>query len=310
MKKSINKNIAVLLAAYNGEIHILEQLESIKSQVDINMNIFISLDKSDDSTLEQLTEQCREHDSICLLPYGERYGSAGANFFRLLRDVDFSDFDYVAFADQDDIWLPNKIISAIDELVEHGADGYSSNVTAFWESGKKNLIKKDFAQKKYDYLFESPGPGCTFVLTKNLANALKKQLLEKKQASQKLWLHDWYCYSFARYYGYSWIIGSKPLMLYRQHQSNEIGANSGFKSFFKRYLVITSGDGFDKALQQAKFIGQSNILPIDLLMSGSRTSMLRLSLISFSCRRQLAHKLFFLLICLYFSIKGYKYNNG
>jgi len=302
-------NVAILLAAYNGAEYITEQLKSIKSQLNVSLTVFVSLDLSSDDTLE-IVNTFNEELTIEVLPYGERYGSAGANFFRLLKDVDFSHFDYVAFADQDDIWLPEKLTNAINCMSLDNAAGYSSNVTAFWDNGKETLIKKDYQQTSYDYLFESPGPGCTFVLNQELAISIKNEITNKYDSIQSIWLHDWFCYSFARFKGFKWIIDSKPTMLYRQHDSNEVGANSGLKSFLKRFSVITSGNGFDKALQQARFIGQSNVLPIALLIEGSRISMLKLSLISFSCRRQLSHKLFFLLICFYFSIKGYKHNNG
>ena len=97
-------------------------------------------------------------------------------------------------------------------------------------------------------------------------------------------------------------------MLYRQHESNEVGANSGWKSFKQRLSVMLQGDGFNKALQQADFIEQSNLAPIKLLRSSSRLSLLKLSLFSFQCRRQLSHKMFFFIICIIFAIKGYEYN--
>lgn len=300
-------NVAILLAAYNGAEYIAEQLTSIENQLNVSLTVFVSLDFGKDDTLE-IVKTFNERLTIKVLPYGERYGSAGANFFRLIKDVDFSNFDYVAFADQDDIWLPDKLTHAISCININKAAGYSSNITAYWDNGKEKLIKKDYLQVDYDYLFESPGPGCTFVLNKELATSIKKEITNKYDRIQSIWLHDWFCYSFARSKGFKWIIDSKSTMFYRQHESNEVGANSGFKSFLKRCSVITSGNGFDKALQQAKFIGQSHALPIKLLRSGSRISMLKLSLISFSCRRQLTHKIFFLLICFYFTIKGYKYN--
>jgi rhamnosyltransferase len=305
---SAKPKVAILLAAYNGAEYITEQLKSIENQLNVSLTVFLSLDLSNDNTLE-IVNAYNKNLTIEILPYGDHYGSAGANFFRLLKDTDFSGFDYVAFADQDDIWLPEKLKNAIHFMNSAGVAGYSSNITAFWSNGKEKLIKKDHLQVDYDYLFESPGPGCTFVLNQKLANSIKVEISNKYNSIHSIWLHDWFCYSFARFKGFKWGIDSKPTMLYRQHDSNEVGANSGFKSFLKRFSVIISGNGFDKSLQQARFIGQTNVLPIDLLSDGSRFSMLKLSLISFRCRRQFIHKLFFFIICFYFSIKGYKYNN-
>ena len=104
MKDNI-PSIAVLLAAYNGEQYINEQLNSILNQEGVQLSIFISVDKCNDSTLCIVNDYLsRFPEEITILPYGKQYGSAGQNFVRLLSDVQFDHYDYVSFADQDDIW--------------------------------------------------------------------------------------------------------------------------------------------------------------------------------------------------------------
>lgn len=301
--------VAVLLAAYNGEQYIREQLNSILTQQHIDLSIIISVDKCNDSTLSIVNGYASMYPNIIsVLPYGKKYGSAGKNFIRLLCDVNFDSYQYISFADQDDIWLPNKLERAISEMKKNYVDGYSSNVTAFWESGKKKLVVKSFPQVNFDYLFESPGPGCTFVLSSYLSRAIQDHLISKSNELQNLWLHDWYCYSFARFNDFSWYIDPKPMMMYRQHSSNDVGANSGWKSFITRWKVIMKGDGFTKVLNQALFIGQNKIKPIQLIKSKKRISMLKLLFISGQCRRQWSHKLMLSVACLIFFIKGCDYN--
>ena len=140
--------VCVLLAAYNGEKYIKEQLDSILSQVDVAIDIYISLDLSTDLSLDIINKYKNRHKNIYILDYGQRYGSAGQNFFRLLMDVDFSNYNYVSFADQDDIWLPNKLYHAIEMIKLHNCDAVSSNVLAFWENGREKLIKKDYPDRK------------------------------------------------------------------------------------------------------------------------------------------------------------------
>lgn len=82
-----------------------------------------------------------------LLPYGERFGGAGPNFFRLVKDVEFSGFDAVSFAEQDDIWHPEKLAKAYSKITADYCGVYSSNVTAFWADGREVLIKKSQPQK-------------------------------------------------------------------------------------------------------------------------------------------------------------------
>lgn len=303
--KHSKPSVAVLLAAYNGEQYIEEQLDSIIAQKGVKPAIIISVDKCSDSTLEVAEKYVLQYpEIISILPYGDKYGSAGQNFIRLLLEVDLVKYQYISFADQDDIWLVNKLERAIDELELKNVDAYSANVTAFWETGREALVKKDYKQVEFDYLFESPGPGCTFVFNQRLAISFQKHLQSKSKELKLLWLHDWYCYSFARFNGFKWYIDSVPLMKYRQHNNNEVGANSGWSSFKSRLKVILSGDGFIKVLTQASFIGQLDLKPMQLLNNNSRFSMFKLLLISWKCRRQLSHKILLSLACLIFIILG------
>ncbi|OXX50851.1 glycosyl transferase [Vibrio sp. V12_P9A6T4] len=295
------KKVCVLLAAYNGEKYLKEQLDSILEQKDVEVFLYVSLDLSTDKSLEIL-QQYSKLKNVNIMEYGKRYGSAGQNFFNLLLKVDFSQYDYVAFADQDDIWLGNKLSNSIELLLSNQASAYSGNVQAFWANGKEALIKKDYDQTSYDYLFESAGPGCTFVMNENLASSIKSVLAKNSSKIADLWLHDWFCYSFARSNGYKWFIGSEPLMLYRQHESNQVGANSGITAILERAKVVLSGDALDKVMIQASFLLQ-NEKPIALIRENSVWSFFKLLLCSFKCRRRLLDKLMFTLALLLLTIK-------
>jgi rhamnosyltransferase len=100
---------AVFLAAYNGKAYISEQIETILSQKNVSLQIFISVDRSNDGTENFLANWALYEPRLTLLPFGRHFGGAGPNFFRLLRDVDFSGFDYLSFSDQDDLWHPEKL---------------------------------------------------------------------------------------------------------------------------------------------------------------------------------------------------------
>ncbi|MCL1057888.1 glycosyltransferase [Shewanella gelidimarina] len=302
-------SIAVLLAAYNGEKYIREQLDSILNQRGVDLSIIISVDKCNDSTLSIVNGYASKYPSIIfILPYGKKYGSAGNNFTRLLCEVNLKPYQYISFADQDDIWLPNKLSRAVSEMKRNSADAYSSNVTAFWVTGKKKLLKKSYAQVDFDYLFESPGPGCTFLISRTLTELVQSHLRVKLEKGKTFWMHDWYCYSFARYNGFSWYIDPEPMMMYRQHELNVIGANSGWQGFIQRFKTIMNGGGFDKVLKQACFIGQEQSLPIRLISTNKRLGMLQLFFISWECRRQPFHKIMLSIACLIFFIKGYDSN--
>lgn len=286
-----NNKIAVLLAAYNGEKYIQEQIESINQQILVDVDIYISLDISSDSSLSIINQLQEKYKNIKLLEYGNRFGSAGQNFFRLLLDLNFNNYGYIAFADQDDIWLENKLDAAVTLMIEEGSHGYSSNVIAFWESGKEKLIKKSSPQTQFDYLFESAGPGCTFVLTSELARSIQSFLKDNLNQVSSIWLHDWFCYAYARAFNYKWVIDKNAYMRYRQHSNNSIGANSGIQSFIKRFKSVATGDAFSKVIHQAEIIKQTNTLPIILLKKNSFLSYIRLMTLSSQCRRAVKDKI-------------------
>ena len=124
--------IAVCLAAFNGKSWLAEQLDSILAQAGIDVTVFISVDASSDGTEDWVDVRAHDDSRIVALAHGRHFGGAAKNFFRILHEVDFSKFDYVSLADQDDIWLPDKLSHAHEILASNKADAYSSNVVAFW----------------------------------------------------------------------------------------------------------------------------------------------------------------------------------
>lgn len=240
MSSSMPK-VAVLLAAYNGMEFIQVQLESVLKQKDVLVSVFISVDKSSDNTFEWCNEFSMNDSRVSVLPYGEQFGGAAPNFFRLIRDVDFADFDLVALSDQDDIWLEDKLITAYYSMKKNNVDAYSSNVMAFWDDGQQAIIDKAQAQRKYDYLFEAAGPGCTYVLASLPLQKFKENLLKKKQLVNQITLHDWLIYAFFRANNYGWYIDGNYKMLYRQHQNNQVGVNKGAVAALKRFELFKSG---------------------------------------------------------------------
>jgi len=231
-------SIAVLLAAYNGMEWIEEQVASISSQKNTSIQIFISVDLSNDKTYEWCQNLARNNSYIKVLPYGERFGGAAKNFYRLIRDVDFSYFDYIALSDQDDIWDSDKLHHAISVIEKDNLDGYSGNVIAFWSDGQERLLKKNFPQKRFDYFFEAAGPGCTYVFKQQAIQKFKKFLIKNWTKVNLVESHDWMIYAYFRSQGMKWKIDSKSLMRYRQHDNNQVGLNYGLKAYLIRSKKI------------------------------------------------------------------------
>lgn len=231
----------VLLAAYNGLEWIDEQIQSILKQEGVEVNVVISVDLSEDRTYERCLEWAASDSRVTVLSYGKRFGGAASNFFRLIRDVDVSGFDIVAFADQDDIWLQNKLLRAWLVISNVECDVYSSDVLAFWPNGKQVLIKKSYPQKAFDHFYEAAGPGCTYVFRAEVFQAIQAFVINRFPECKTVALHDWFIYAYCRQFGYRWFIDDTPHMLYRQHQSNQVGTNNNIAAYRKRLKMVKDG---------------------------------------------------------------------
>jgi rhamnosyltransferase len=291
-------SFAVLLAAYNGMRWIEEQINSILSQENVDVRIFISVDQSADGTEGRLAEWALTEPRLTLLPFGQRFGGAAKNFFRLIRDVDFSSYDYISLADQDDIWPSNKLSRAHEMLCSAGADAYSSNVLAFWADGRKVLIEKSQEQVKWDFLFEAAGPGCTYVIRIELACVVQEVLKTCWFDVQQIGLHDWFIYAYARANGYQWVIDGCAGMLYRQHEKNQVGVNSGVRAFVHRARKVLNGWGLTQSVLIAQLIGLGDDPFVKRWADCSRAGLFWLAFHAWQCRRRARDKIIFSLSCI------------
>ena len=180
------------MATHNGIRWIDPQIKSILNQESVNLTLFISDDGSVDGTYELLKKISARETRVVLLPKTKPFNNAARNFYHLIRRLDTKKFDYVSFCDQDDIWVGDRLGHAIDMMKVHGARCYSSDVLAFWEDGKTKPIKKSQTQTEYDYLFESAGSGCTFVLTAESMAVFKSHINQSKNSVDEILHHDWF----------------------------------------------------------------------------------------------------------------------
>ena len=235
--------IAVLLATYNGELHLKRQLDTILNQKEVEVSLFISDDDSTDRTLEIIQSfSHRKEFIINVISTKKRFGSAARNFYNLIKNVDVTSFDYVSFADQDDIWLEEKLKNAVEEINLTGSSAYSSNFYTCWGDIKINkLTRKNYPLTDVDHWFESPGPGCSQVFKAKDFSKFQEFVEDKWEVVQNIRYHDWLVYAFFRYYGLKWHISNNADFYYMQHENNEIGANYGFKAFIHRLKLLQSG---------------------------------------------------------------------
>ena len=250
--------VCILMASYNGDKYIAEQIDSILNQDGVDLTLYISDDFSTDET-SNIIQSYLDQNNVHLLQNKNKYGTAGKNFFSMIARVDFDNFDFVAFADQDDVWNIDKLLnSALYIKQTKGCVGVSSCVEAFWPDGRTVYVDKASPQKDFDYFFEPAGPGCTYLFTASFANELKSLLILKPWINALVFYHDWLVYAYARKMEYGWHIFPSSTLRYRQHNTNETGVNSGFSAFKKRIEKLRSGWYLDQVYAIANAVGYEN----------------------------------------------------
>lgn len=290
-------SFAVLLAAFNGEKWITKQIESILTQKNVDVHLYVSIDVSTDNTYKLLDTISEKYTNITVLYSGKKFGGAALNFYYLILNVPVEEYDYIALSDQDDIWLENKLSKAISMLETQNAFGYSSDITAFWENGKQKTIKKSHSQKGYDYLFEGPGPGCSFVLKKELMLLFKKSIKACPFLKNIDW-HDWLIYAYSRASGYKWIIDNCSYIMYRQHNNNQLGANFGWTAFSKRIKDVSSGYAINQTIVVVKFLHFENNPFVKKWYKNGKIDYLKLLCSTNRCRRSIKDRFFFFIACI------------
>jgi rhamnosyltransferase len=241
MNMPLAPKVLVLLATYNGEAWLTEQIQSILAQEDVVVCILVGDDLSSDRTRDLIRQFSDQGSPVSRCGWDEGSGSAGSNFKRLFLCADLADFDFVALADQDDIWSPRKLISAIEAMNENGADGYSCSVLAFWPDGREAHIVQNGCVRSADFLFEGAGQGCTFVVRTSFFGRIQDFCRAHPVEAGNLHYHDWLIYLLCRAWGLRWHFDSRSWMRYRQHGGNEIGARGGVGAAIRRIQKIRSG---------------------------------------------------------------------
>lgn len=278
--------VLVCLAAYNGMQYLPEQVDTILGQEQVRVSLLISVDVSTDDTLAWCQALAVRDDRVQVLPYGTRFGGAAPNFFHLVRASRSLPFDYLSLADQDDHWLPDKLARAVGEMQARGSDGYSCDVVAFWPDGHESTIVKSGPQRPWDHFFEAAGPGCTYVMSRRLAEPLTDFLHDRATDVAGVTLHDWLIYAFARSRGFVWTIDPRPGMRYRQHAINQVGANVGWAAMQRRVQLMRSGWWLGQVDLMARLMDTPDAQVLRSLLSAGRLGAWRLALRAGQCRRR------------------------
>lgn len=223
--------VQILLSTYNGEKYIKEQIESILSQEKVEINLLIRDDGSTDKTLEIVEKIALENKNIKFYK-GKNIGPA-KSFMDLINKS--GEFEYFAFADQDDVWKPNKIISAINMLKE--AEQKPALYMSALEIVDENLNTIEIKKVNGNFSFEGEiirnfATGCTQVFNQKLCDIIKQY------TPSYIIMHDSWITRVCYGIGGKVIIDNNTYIKYRQHKNNVMGyKNDGFKKLKKQFKI-------------------------------------------------------------------------
>lgn len=221
------------MSTYNGERYLREQIDSILGQRGVEVSLLVRDDGSSDATLTILDKYktAGQLDYYC----GGNLGPA-RSFMHLLQNAPKS--DYYAFSDQDDIWLDDKLITAVTTLEGHESQPalYFSQ-TQLVDAGL-NPIPSVIINPKLTFgeslIYKFIG-GCTMVMNHRLREAVGDFMPEIMP------MHDIWIYGIALGIGAFVHFDPTPHILYRQHGDNTVGLGQGaayeWKKRFRRFTA-------------------------------------------------------------------------
>jgi glycosyltransferase involved in cell wall biosynthesis len=206
------------MSTYNGERFLKEQIDSILSQEGVEIRLLVRDDGSKDHTCEILSDYASRHQNIAWKAC-KNVGFV-KSFSALVRMALTEKVDFYAFADQDDIWMPKKLITACRAL--SGKDASKPNLFT------SNSMQIDAEGRELELFHKGPEPrfrkgnvlvfgteqGCSMVFNRRAME------LYAECEPQLTW-HDRWLYHICYFLG-SVTYDHHPLFYYRRHEHNAL----------------------------------------------------------------------------------------
>lgn len=244
-------DVEVLLATYNGERYLSEQIDSILAQDYPNLRVLARDDSSQDGTPAVLNEyESRFPGYVRVLRSGHATGSAKDNFLQLLRA---STGKYVCLSDQDDVWIPQKVtvtMRCMDQLeASWGAklpflvftdlrvvdENLRTLHDSFWKHEKVDTGR---VHRFGALLGQNVVTGCTALLNRNLVELALRMPSEA-------YMHDQWVALLASGMGKAIALDAQTV-LYRQHQRNVVGSRQRTASLTEFIRRVRNGEARQK----------------------------------------------------------------
>ncbi|AGT10133.1 glycosyltransferase [Paracoccus aminophilus] len=232
--------ITIALASYQGARFLREQLDSIAGQDHRNWNLLVSDDGSDDGTREIAESFLREgHGTGGRIIDGPKAG-ATHNFLALAQKADPD--GWLAFSDQDDVWLPDKLSRAAAFLSAQSGPAIYAARTTICDEDLNVLSPAPAFMRPLTFrnaLIQACLPGNTIVA--NSAALRLMQAAAPAAAAADVISHDWWAYQLLSGAGAAIRRDTAQVLLYRQHPENVMGRNDTAKAKAARLGMLTDG---------------------------------------------------------------------
>ena len=250
--------ITIIMAVYNGQEYIREQLESLKDQTYTEWRLVIRDDRSSDKTAEIVKKFSDEVEQEVIFKVNEKPSGSAKNTFALLIN-DAKESDYVMFCDQDDIWKKDKIEITFNKMKQaeerYGRDFpllVHGDVEVIDENGNINAdsmfemshINAD--SKLPQILIQNHVTGCTMMCNKKLIAGISEYA-----SSEYIIMHDYLAALYASVFGKIEVI-RKPLLSYRQHSGNSVGAKNNNNPVYLLKRLANGRKSYKEAMETSR----------------------------------------------------------
>ncbi|NNE51832.1 MAG: glycosyltransferase [Sulfitobacter sp.] len=262
------RQITLLMGVLNGARYLPAQLQSIAEQTDRNWHLICSDDGSTDGSTDNVDAFAGRHPGQVTQIRGPGTGFA-ANYLHMIRSLPEAP-GLIAFSDQDDIWMADKLARARAALDRFG-DRPALYCARRWvwvpSLDRRRATTAPQAPLGFrNALIENIAFGHTIVL--NPAAALVA--CRAAQQTGDIFAHDWWLYLLITGIGGKVLFDAgPPCLLYRQHGANALGAGQGMRAQFRRKKAVLGGALADRfTLNQAAMDGIR-----DMLTDEARTAL-------------------------------------
>ena len=258
------KTVEVLMSTYNGEQYIEEQIYSIINQIGVKSHLTIRDDGSTDNTVEIIKKIEKEYPEKIRVHLGNNIGYR-KSFLNLLYLVEEKS-DYYAFSDQDDIWLENKCLIAIQQLEQQDQDInlYVCSPT-ICDQYMKPMFINDMSLTEnsiFSYFIRSRLPGCCMVFSKQL-KILVKKYINKIGIENNVPDHDFIVGAIAYAYG-TVLKDEHSYILHRRLDSSITSGGKGILDRFRtEFNILFRKKGMKSSVAKNLLLFNQNLLDED-----------------------------------------------